>query len=231
MTWLCIFVRSWHSLHVFPRLSLITFSRNWHRLHVFPRLSLVTCFPAFVTGHRFSRVCHWSHVFLRLSLVTCFPALVTGYMFSHACHWSHVFPRLSLVTCFPAFVTGHIFSRAWHWLHVFPRLALVKCFRALGIGCVLWRYFGFGLRIVTRTKASSPRSLTCFRRCKHSPRALSQIHSTLSKLTLSKCSAVHVTAVTDFTCPRKCCRHSPLTTSQTRTPPLAAPLTTCRLLV
>lgn len=73
--------------------------------------------------------------------------------------------------------------------------------------------------------------LTCFRRCKHSPRALSQIQSTLSKLTLSKCSAVHVTAVTDFTWPRRCCRHSPLTTSQTRTPPLAAPLTTCRLLV
>ena len=225
MTWLCIFVCAWHSLHVFPRLALITcfsaigtgymFSRAFHRLHVFPRLSLIT----------FSRNWHWLHVF-------------------RARHRLHVFPLLSLVTCFPPFVIGFMFSRAWHRLHVFPRLALAKCFPALGIGCVFWRYvliaslrclvrcdyFGFGFRIVTRTKAFPP-SLTCFRRCKHSPRALSQIHSTLSKLTLSKCSAVHVTAVTDFTCPRRCCRHSPLTTSHTRTPPLAAPLTTCRLLV
>ena len=77
----------------------------------------------------------------------------------------------------------------------------------------------------------SRNSVTCLRRCKHSPRDLSQIQSTLSKLTLSKCSAVHVTAVTDFTWPRRCWRHSPLITSQTRTPPLAAPLTTWRLLV
>ena len=74
-------------------------------------------------------------------------------------------------------------------------------------------------------------ALTCFRRCRHSPRDLSQIQSTLSRLTLSRCSAVHATAVTDFTWPRRCCRHSPLITSQTRTPPLAAPLTTWRLLV
>ena len=74
-------------------------------------------------------------------------------------------------------------------------------------------------------------TLTCFKRCIHSPRDLSQIQSTLSRLTLSKCSAVQATEVTDLTWPRRCCKHSPFITSHTRTPPLAAPLTTWRLLV
>lgn len=156
------------------------------------------------------------HFCARLAFVTCFPAFGTDYMLFRNRHW---LPAFVTGICFPALGTGYTFSRAWHGLNVFPHLASAAS-----------DFFGFGFRIVTRTKAF-PHSLTCFRRCKHSPRALSQIHSTLSKLTLSKCSAVHVTAVTDFTCPRKCCRHSPLTTSHTRTPPLAAPLTTWRLLV
>ena len=79
------------------------FSRSCHRWHIFPRLSPVASFPAIDTD-----------VFPRLAQVVCFPALGAGCMFSRAWHHLHAFPHLGVgrvgqVLCFPARGTGCVF--------------------------------------------------------------------------------------------------------------------------
>jgi len=85
------------------------FFRTWHRLHVSPRLALVTCFPALGTGCIVSRAWNRLHSFPRLAPVAWLPALGTGYLCSPAWHWLHVFPRLVPVACFSALETGYTF--------------------------------------------------------------------------------------------------------------------------
>lgn len=54
---------------------LRAFIRAWHRLHVFPRLTPTVCFPALDTGCMFSRAWHRMHVFPRLAPDDVFPRL------------------------------------------------------------------------------------------------------------------------------------------------------------
>ena len=80
------------------------FSRTWHRLHVFPRMAPVAWFPELRTGYMVSRAGHRLYVFLlhvfpRLALVF-FPRMAPVAWFPELRYRLHVFPRFSPVTCF-----------------------------------------------------------------------------------------------------------------------------------
>ena len=109
--------------------------RTWHRLHVFPRLAPSACFPALGTVCMFSRAWYRLLDYPRLVPSACLPALGTIYMFP--CAWyrlPHVFPRLVLSAYLPALGTVRMFSRTSFRLHVFYRLIPVK---RLGFRCQL----------------------------------------------------------------------------------------------
>ena len=73
------------------------FSRSWHQLHIFPRLATVPSFPVLGTNCMLSRTWYQLHVFPRLVPVACFPAPGTSCMFSSAEHQliNKRFPRLA----------------------------------------------------------------------------------------------------------------------------------------
>ena len=108
-------------------------SRAWHSLHVFPRLELLTYFPALGTGYMFSRAWYWLHVSPRLVLVTCFPALGNGYMFSRAGHSLHVFALSSdclvLFTSFTVTVIDYVVI----WVLIFTTVITKPLYRFIDV--------------------------------------------------------------------------------------------------